>query len=310
MTPEIPSSDIYTDFSRFENLRGLAREKSDEAIREVAGQFESLFLQMMLKGMRDAAPSMGLMENDQTRFYRDMHDKQLSLHLSKQSNLGLADMIAKQLGGTVEPTDPPEAFKQLNWYRTNAINPSRNPETIQKISHPESAPVTSGNKEVKNLDTRPINSPEDFIRRLYPYAQEAAGEIGVDPKMLLAQAALETGWGKSVIHHADGSNSHNLFGIKADSRWRGDRASVPTLEYSNGVAEKRRANFRSYDGFRESFQDYVQFLKSNGRYQKALENADNPHAFIRSLQNAGYATDPNYAKKVISIFERGDINES
>ena len=152
---------------------------------------------------------------------------------------------------------------------------------------------------------KPTNfgSPQEFVEALWPHAQEAAAELGMDPKMLLAQAALESGWGRAMAKAADGRDSHNLFGIKADRSWQGRSIAMPTLEYEDGVAVKRRAAFRSYDSFADSFRDYVGFLKANPRYTKALENADNPQRFIASLQKAGYATDPNYARKVLSIYQ-------
>lgn len=307
MTPEISQSDVYTHFDRFAELRSLARNQSDQAIREVAQQFESLFLQMMIKSMRDASFGGGLMENDQTRFYRDMHDKQLSLHLAKTSNLGLADLIAGQLG---KPEEIPQikGGQALEGYRIDSIKTPVRP--VDGAEKPVTIPAEAASKnsnELKINQDEPIKTPEEFIRRLTPYARQAAAELGVDPKILVAQAALETGWGKAVIRHTNGASSHNLFGIKADNRWQGDRVSVTTLEYHRGVAEKHRANFRSYSGFKESFDDYVQFLKRNGRYQTALGNSGDAYEFIKSLQEAGYATDPKYAEKVIRIFEQDDF---
>ena len=150
-------------------------------------------------------------------------------------------------------------------------------------------------------------SPTDFVRQLWPHAREAARELGVAPEVLIAQAALETGWGRRMIQRADGGNSFNLFGIKADSSWQGDRAQVATIEYVGGVAERQRASFRAYSGLGESFSDYVQFLRSNPRYRQALEQVQDSESFVRGLQDAGYATDPNYADKILRILDRGTL---
>lgn len=307
MSSENINPDVYTDFSRFSQLRGLARNESDKAMHEVASQFESLFLQMALKSMREASFDTGLMENDQTRLYRDMHDKQLSLELAKTSRLGLADLIVKQLGGEpLKSSESPSNARELNWYRENTI-----PLNIRADTNVSKAvavnDIGQNEKIVKNSDDRPIKNSEEFVRKLFPYAERAAKKLGVDPKLLLAQAALETGWGKSLIRDGNGNVSYNLFGIKADHRWLGNKVSVPTLEFKDGLAEKQRADFRVYASFRESFEDYVRFLESNPRYQQALEHTDDPREFIRQLQKADYATDPKYAQKVIRIFERDEF---
>ncbi|MFT6431568.1 MAG: flagellar protein FlgJ [Halopseudomonas sp.] len=132
-------------------------------------------------------------------------------------------------------------------------------------------------------------------------AEKAAARLGVDPHYLVAQAALETGWGKSIIKQPDGSNSHNLFGIKAHGGWQGESASVMTHEYRDGAKGQERASFRSYASFEQSFDDYVNFLEGNGRYTQALARTENPDTFFRELQQAGYATDPQYARKVSQI---------
>jgi flagellar protein FlgJ len=147
-----------------------------------------------------------------------------------------------------------------------------------------------------------FESPEEFVSSLLPLATDIATELGVDPKVLLAQAALETGWGKHIIK--DGSEStNNLFNIKADKRWDGDRAQVNTLEYRDGLAQQEKAQFRSYDSYEQSFRDYADFLKNSPRYQQALEVAADPRQYLQQLQAAGYATDPAYADKITTIFE-------
>ena len=146
-----------------------------------------------------------------------------------------------------------------------------------------------------------FGSKDEFIAAMLPMAEKAAEKIGVDPRYLVAQAALETGWGKSIIRHSDGSSSHNLFGIKTHNSWDGESTKVLTTEYKGGKAVKEAASFRQYDSFAQSFEDYVSFLQSNGRYETALKSTENPERFVRELQQAGYATDPHYARKINQI---------
>jgi len=146
-----------------------------------------------------------------------------------------------------------------------------------------------------------FSSADDFVNTMLPMAKEAAARIGVDPRYLVAQAALETGWGKSVMRAQDGSSSHNLFGIKAGSSWAGNSARAITSEFRDGAMVKETAEFRSYDSYKDSFHDLVTLLQSNNRYQEVVKSADNPEQFVRELQKAGYATDPNYASKISQI---------
>ena len=279
--------DTYADFHGLAQLKAKAGgggASEQEALSEAARQFESIFMKMMLKSMRDTVPESDLINNDKTRFYQSMYDDQISLDLSKRGNLGLANMIVQQLGGAAN-SDQIESGKQLADYRGVAA--------IHKT------------QAVANKTASNITSPEEFINKMWGYAQSAAEKLGVNPKVLLAQSALETGWGKHVISTRSGQSSHNLFGIKASHGWQGKTVVVPTVEYENGVAVKRSAKFRAYENFQESFNDYVQFLKQNPRYQTALSQVDSNEGFIKGLQKAGYATDPAYAKKIMSILNNG-----
>ena len=143
--------------------------------------------------------------------------------------------------------------------------------------------------------------PGEFVRTLLPHAERAAQQLGVAPEVLLAQAANETGWGRAVPRHADGSSGYNLFGIKADAHWQGARISTPTVEFENGIAVRKPQAFRAYDSYAASFADYVNFLRSNPRYQDVLSKAGDAQAYAQGLQQAGYATDPEYANKLQSI---------
>ncbi|MBD9677194.1 flagellar assembly peptidoglycan hydrolase FlgJ [Pseudomonas sp. PDM18] len=172
---------------------------------------------------------------------------------------------------------------------------------------------------VADIDTSAIStkpgksmfaSADDFISTMLPMAERAAKRIGVDPRYLVAQAALETGWGKKMIAQRDGSSSHNLFGIKTGSSWKGDSARATTTEFEKGKEVKEVASFRAYNSFEQSFQDYVSFLQNNDRYQGALDSAARPDQFMKELQRAGYATDPQYARKVNQIAKQMQVYQT
>lgn len=153
-------------------------------------------------------------------------------------------------------------------------------------------------------------SPERFVEQLYPHAEKAAEQLGVNPQVLLAQAALETGWGEKLIRKQDGASSFNLFNIKAGKHWDGDYVTVPTLEYRDGIAVKEHAAFRSYSTPQESFADYVQLINQNPRYKRAMQHADDPKRYVRELGRAGYATDPQYAEKIIDIMNSNSMKKT
>ena len=298
----ISDASIYTDFSALTELKKGAREKSPEAIKEVAKQFESLFVQMMLKSMRDTVPENELFGSKNEKMYQDMYDKQLSMNISNGKGIGLADVIERQLGGTPESD---LSDKRIEDYLSNPrpvdLSSASN-VTLHKLRNENintaSAAQAVINNETESKDATAWQSAKDFINEIWPYAQRAANKLGVDPDVLVAQSALETGWGKHTPKNSDGSNSFNLFGIKADNRWQGDRVEITTREVRHGVMQQERAEFRSYDSVSQSFEDYASFILENPRYQKALEHGYDASAYARELQKAGYATDPEYANKI------------
>ena len=314
---------VYTDFNGLAELKAKAAKDPDSALSAVAKQFESLFMHQMLKSMREASLGDGLLDNDQTLFYRDMFDQQLAIHLSESGGMGLAEVIERQLGGQSVSGMP---GRSVDDYRQSAIL-SVQPQQMQIISQNTeaaasqvdksntvqsvSATQTVESKQAADVDVSESfipQSPSEFVEKLWPWAQEAASMLGMKPQMLLAQAALESGWGKHVMRHADGNSANNLFGIKADRRWDGDKVAVSTLEYEEGVAVRKKAHFRAYESYRESFLDYVEFLKADPRYEKALQSADDPDAYFKELQKAGYATDPNYAKKIRAVLNGNELS--
>lgn len=264
---------FFADFQGLASLKNDAKGQAPTALKEAARQFESLFTQMLLKSMREANKSFGedsLFGSDQADMYQDMFDDQIAMQMSKGKGLGLADMLVRQLQGGVTGTQQPTA-----------------------VGAPTATPVA---------DKQPVAaSKEEFLRTLRPHAEQAAREIGVDPDALLAQAALETGWGRSVPCNAQGECSFNLFGIKAGSQWSGATVNVPTLEFESGIPVRKVERFRAYDSPADSFRDYAALIRDSSRYAGARGAGANVEAFAAALQQGGYATDPNYAQKIAAV---------
>lgn len=302
MLPLATSSEVYTDFQGLGRLRAQARDNPQQALRETAQQFEALFMQMLLKSMRAAQPADDPFPSPQSDLYRDMFDQQLAINLSQNGALGIADLLECQLGGGALPER-----QTLNPFVARVFNgaPVSLPPADMRNTAPRRATDGAG---ISAGTGAKIDSPRAFIATLWPYAEQAARELGAQPQTLLAQAALESGWGQQMIQHADGRNSYNLFGIKANAGWEGARATVSTLEYVDGIARRQRVAFRAYDSFAESFRDYVQFLRANPRYEQALKVTHNPAAFAQALQDAGYATDPRYAQKILGLLHSDVFN--
>ena len=344
MNPTNTSTDLpafYYDLQSLAPLKQSASENPDdiETLRNVAEQFESMFMQMVLKSMREASASLGesIFDSDQSLFYRDMFDQQLSVKLSQNGGLGLADVLVEQLSrNSILSRPDPFAAGQVNpAYSGLPLNeqakqifpvqptPTTLPiNNIQRRAPVALAPtVTQHKSEVAQPDigTNPAQpqsvakekgiwqSPAEFVRDIWPHAVDAAKQLGVDPKVLVAQSALETGWGSKLPKHPDGSSSFNLFGIKAGSDWQGDRVRVDTLEFEGDRFVSEKSAFRAYDSVGDALNDYVDFLKGRARYAGALENAADPEKYSRALQDAGYATDPIYADKILRVMQSAPI---
>ncbi len=306
LSPSTLSQDVYTDLSGLSRLRKQAQEDPEKTLKAVAQQFEALFMQMVLKSMRDASFGDPIFDSSQSEFYQDMFDKQLTLNMTQGRGMGMAEALERQMRGQIQM---PVLDNDLS--ATNDTEKKKSTEFIMPVLNSVSItaqkPQTDKNVTMKSNEDISFSSPEAFVRQLLPLARKAADKLGVDAEVLLAQAALETGWGKHISQHADGSSSNNLFNIKASHDWEGGRVAIRTLEYRDGVAKHERAAFRAYDSFADSFNDYVDFLKSRPRYQSALEQAGDPESFIRELHGAGYATDPNYADKILNIMQRSTL---
>ena len=292
----------YYDFAGLDKLRS-SKPDDQEALRKAAKQFESIFTQMLLTSMRQASEvleSDSPFNSQSTKFYRDMRDKQMVQNIADTGGLGLADVIVEQLSGN-NPNFTPASVARPDG-QLNGLGRVHRTHTSDAMTQTE-APKQQEKK------SQMFDSPKAFVETLLPVAEKVLANSPLKPMMLVAQAALETGWGQKVINKGDGSSSFNLFGIKADERWQGDKARVQTLEYRDGVAKKESAFFRAYQTLEQGLQDYLDFVSGNERYAQAMENADDPKRYFESLQNAGYATDPAYAKKIMGILGSDTIKD-
>jgi flagellar protein FlgJ len=268
--PSVPDTSAATTYT---DLNGLAALKADptspQAISAVASQVEALFLQMMLKSMRDA--SMGdELDGNEMGVYQDMFDKQVALTMSQHQDLGIGAILKRQLTGKTAPAAP----------KTASGGVAAPPQVLAK-------------------------TPAEFVDQVMPAIRRAATALGLNPLGLLAQAALETGWGQRMARNADGSPSLNIFGIKAGDEWTGARATADTVEFSNGVATQRRTAFRAYGSIEESVSDFANVLKKSPRYRDAIAAGGDVHAYIDRIGKSGYATDPEYANKLNQILNGG-----
>ncbi|HRQ58836.1 MAG TPA: flagellar assembly peptidoglycan hydrolase FlgJ [Azoarcus taiwanensis] len=302
------------DPNSFGDLKRLAREgNSPDALRAAAKQFEGLFMQMMLKAMRDATPANGLFDNDQTRMLQSFQDQQMAMQMAQGSGIGLADVIFRQMGGehlgvTREPTigqDGKPVFDLASVPRRAAISALRGSREASAAGNAagENSPA-SGSAATASGVPSPASSVSErvgsFVGRVWSHAIEAARSIGVPPQFMVAQAALETGWGRAELRTRDGQPSHNVFNIKAGRNWKGPVVELPVTEYADGRPYTEKARFRVYGSYAEAFQDFANLMRNNPRYANVLGQSD-PVGFARSLQTAGYATDPLYADKLASI---------
>ncbi|MBI3221691.1 MAG: flagellar assembly peptidoglycan hydrolase FlgJ [Nitrosomonadales bacterium] len=267
---------LAIDTQSLEQLRAQAKHSPDQALKSAAQQFESVFLNMMLKSMREASPQDGMLDSEQTRMFTGMLDQQLAQSMASRG-VGLADIMVKQLSRG--------AALQEGGAATGL------PQAVQSVKVP-----SAFGEGVQ----------QDFVNRMLPHAMQAGRDSGVPPQLMLGQAALESGWGRREIRMADGSNSFNLFGIKANADWHGKVAEVMTTEYRNGLAYKQTEKFRAYSSYAEAFQDYANLIGNNPRYAAVLQQGGDVVGMAQAIQNAGYATDPFYADKLANIM--GKIN--
>ncbi|MGQ0528864.1 MAG: flagellar assembly peptidoglycan hydrolase FlgJ [Panacagrimonas sp.] len=326
---------IATDFSGFTALKTSARANDPETVRKAAQQFEALFVQQMLKSARAASLGDDMLGGGQTEFYQDMFDQQMSLHLANGKGMGLADVLVKQLLPTASAQMPDfdAAQAPLPGLGTttgtgaplpSAVAPSATGVAVikpdaQSLVMPEllsmdqlsALPSTAVIRDVQAIAQGRYQSPDNaahFIAQIRPHAERVASTLGVPAEAVMAQAALETGWGRHVPTHADGRPGHNFFGIKAHGGWDGARLDKTTHEHLGGRMQRITATFRAYDSIGEGFDDYARFLKTNPRYAEALRQGTDAQGFAQGLQEAGYATDPAYASKLLKMMRSEPIS--
>lgn len=361
-TPQV--QDTYLDANSLDSVKAMGRARDPQALKEISQKFEAMFVQQMLKTMREANEAFSegnYFDSNTTRFHRDMLDQQMVLNLTSGRGMGLADHFYKQMmqsygsmmkpdGSKLDAVDVGNLPATVTHKKTGADNPAANGDEVfandletlnswvsnfmrmsdnsndqlmlsDEDQHPamqnygafNAAYIPAMLSKPQTLSSRAgqkssiTESQENFVTLLKPHAEKAAAELQISPDVLIAQVALETGWGKHVIHDQKGNNSFNLFNIKAAGGWQGDKVNISTLEYRDGIAANEKADFRKYSNYAQSFADYVSLMKNNPRYQEALEAGKNSSAYAEALQSAGYATDPHYAKKIKSLLNSDAI---
>ena len=335
-TSNFDQSRNFLELNGLNAIRQQSRESGNEgkkeALQEAAQQFEAIFMKMLLKSMRQAQEvleSDSPFNSQSTKFYRDMHDQQMAVELSSNGTLGLSDLIVRQLGGGDDKFTPRSVLRNdgnleqvkalakegklqqeassnekslLNPFSITTLNPQK-PDTINNTNAtqiPFATKDVSQTEPSVNFSSPSFDEPEDFVSALIEPAKLVQEKIGVPFQVVIAQAALETGWGQKIIKDPNGGSSNNLFNIKADSRWDGASINKESLEFEQGSMVKKSSPFRSYQSLTESVKDYVSFLTDNDRYKAALQKPGDVEHFVHSLQKAGYATDPQYATKIMA----------
>ena len=276
------SSALAVDVRSLNQLKFEAGQNSAQAARETAKQFESLFMREMIKSMREATMKSGLLDSAQGDLGTDMLDQQLSVQMSGQPG-GLSEAIARQLS------------RQMGGADANLVAPST--LSLSNVLPARSSAASSASSVASTSGPGP-KGRDDFVQHHSAAAERVAQASGIPASFMIGQAGHETGWGKSEIKGSDGSNSFNLFGIKAGKGWTGKTADITTTEYINGTAQKVTAKFRAYDSYEDSFKDYARLINNSPRYEQARAKTDSAVAYATELQKAGYATDPEYARKL------------
>lgn len=298
---------LAVDPTQMSSLRSRMAKDPKGAAKEAASQFEALLMGTMLKTMRETKFDD---EGDSAMdTYRGMLDQQMVQSLSHAGGMGIADLVYKQIAKQ-SGFDPGTDASKLRPSANSPVLPTRVMQSagVKAYQAAQSEAASAGLlPNAAAATTVPSSSPvasgdgKSFIQGMLPHARNAASQLGVAPEFVVAHAALESGWGKRAIRNADGSNSHNLFGIKATGDWQGKSTSITTTEYVNGTAQKKVEKFRSYDSYADAFSDYASLLKGSPRYQAALNQGRNVQGFAQGLQSGGYATDPRYARKLVDV---------
>ena len=284
----------YADFSGLEGLKKDVKTDDQKAVRAVAQQFESLFTNMMLKSMRDAKLGSGMGDSQESDTYQDMYDQQIALKMSQGKGLGLADMLVAQL----MRNRAAKAAAAAQSGATSSTQGSTTGTAAGAAGATGGAGAGTGAGSSGNDQPAAVSHADriSFVKRMEPYAQQVAGQLGVSPDAVIAQAAIETGWGQHVPA-AGGESSSNLFGIKAGNSWSGGSVTALTTEVDQGSSRVLPQAFRAYDSVQQGVNDYVSLLQSS-RYRSARNTGADVAAFATGLARGGYATDPNYVQKL------------
>ena len=321
----------YNDLQGLAALRRDAKVQDPAALREAARQFESVFTRMMLQSMRDASGGDPIFESEESRFYRDMFDNQLSVDMSRGRGLGLAEMLVAQVKRSglapsdldvsdpvpgLVPGSPKTTPSSGLWHMPGATSsPFQTVAPTAAVRRPDTGVTTTAaapaaaaspaaaadRPRTGELSAGKTPSRQEFLDAILPAAEKAAAQLGVSPRNLIAQAALETGWGRHLPRSADGRVSFNFFGIKATGGWRGPAVSSSTTEVLQGRAQRMVERFRAYSSIDESVADHARLIGNSRRYQAVRGTGDDALAFGTALHRGGYATDPGYAKKIVAV---------
>lgn len=298
------SDKLAFDSKGLDALKSATRQKTPESIRAAATQFEALFVNMMLKSMRQAGGQDGMFDNEQSRLYSSMLDQQFSQKMASRG-LGLADALVRQMSAqtqlaSLQDGDPSSANDVMN--PLGSVGVERYLQQSRALN-----PLVSGNTFQNKESAVSPEHVQAFKLRMSKHAQQASRESGIPAQFMLGQAALESGWGQKELKSTDGRISHNLFGIKAGAQWTGKTVDAMTTEYVNGSAVHRVEKFRAYDNYGAAFSDYAKLITDNPRYQQVLQHGNDASSFAYALQKAGYASDPQYAQKLTRIIHQSFI---
>lgn len=293
---------LATDVNSLNGLKNQANAKNPQAAREAAKQLESLFMHEMIKSMRQATMKSGLLDNESSKLADSMMDQQLSVSMSGMPG-GLTDAITAQIARSMglDPDDSgTSAAAALGGMERSFSIPSTVSFAGRSARYPglSGASPVGGNTAFLDAYAPSPQGRDNFVQSHSGSAQRVARESGIPASYMLGQAGHETGWGKSEIRGDNGTNSFNLFGIKATGSWSGKVAEITTTEYIDGAPRKVKAKFRAYDSYEDSFRDYARLITENPRYAQAVQSTGSATAYATALQKAGYATDPLYASKL------------
>ncbi|MGB7301916.1 MAG: flagellar assembly peptidoglycan hydrolase FlgJ [Burkholderiaceae bacterium] len=331
----VDSNSLASDAASLNSLKQSAAGDPAKAVRQAANEFEALFARQLLKSMRDAMPTTGLFDGPGKRMYEDMLDDQLSRNISGQKG-GLGDMLARHLSRYMGEPGDAESIALNTSAQTNPITAQvaiqasgltptvRQPNVLNPASDPRISMASLPDAlrtAIEGADSGPAialarttNTPSRlgniadtqtaFVERMWPHARKAEAATGVPAAFVVGQAALESGWGRGEIRHGDGRSAHNLFGIKATGDWNGNTVDVTTTEYENGRKLTRVEKFRAYPSYADAFNDWVGLMTRLPRYAGVLNDSNSPQQFANGLQQAGYATDPQYGSKLEKVIQQ------